>query len=269
LRQVAYVKNFFTELFFRRSLIWVLGVRELRKKYFGSILGIAWIFIEQLAFVAVLWTVFTKGFKFSPAGDLPFLPWFIASYMLWIFMSTFLTSSTQLFQNYSFLLKKWKFNISTLPVINMIPFLLIHLVFVFIFICVCLLYRIEPSWFWLQSLYYMFSTLVFLLGVSWFIASVSLFVHDIRNVVAIIIQLGFWISPIYWEAKLFPDEYHLYLKLNPMHYLLQGYRDSFIYHEPFWSKAYEGIYFWSIAFFFLLLGMVTYKKLRPHFGDVI
>ena len=267
--QFEYAKNFFYELFRRRSLIFDLGVRELQKRYFGSVLGVSCIILEQVIFVSVLWVVFTQGLKFRVSKEIPFLPWFITSYMLWIFISAAINSSTNIFRNYAYLLKKRNFNISILPVINLVQYIVIHSVFMIILIVVSFIYHIEFSWYWIQFLYYLFATLVFLLGASWLLASVSLFVQDVKNAVAVVIQLGFWLSPVYWEISNFPEQYHFILKLNPVHYLLQGYRDSFLYQEAFWNKAGEGAYFWCVTIVLLFAGMFTYKRLRPHFGDVI
>jgi lipopolysaccharide transport system permease protein/teichoic acid transport system permease protein len=110
---------------------------------------------------------------------------------------------------------------------------------------------------------------VLLLGLSWIAASFSLFMKDVSNVIGVLLQIGFWISPIFWSLDTYPKEYRFLLAMNPISYLLEGYRKSFLYGQPFWNDPMGTLYFWSVAIFALAIGAITYRRLRPHFGDVI
>jgi lipopolysaccharide transport system permease protein/teichoic acid transport system permease protein len=107
------------------------------------------------------------------------------------------------------------------------------------------------------------------LGFAWIAASLSLFIKDVGNVIGVIIQIGFWVSPIFWSLDTFPKNYRFILEMNPFTYLIEGYRKSFLDGQPFWNDPKGFIYFWSFTLVVLLVGVITYKKLRPHFGDVI
>ena len=48
------------------------------------------------------------------------------------------------------------------------------------------------------------------------------------NIIAMIVQFGFWLTPIFWSFKMIPEQYHYLVKLNPMVYVVEGFRDSFI-----------------------------------------
>jgi ABC-type polysaccharide/polyol phosphate export permease len=252
-----------------RKLIWDLSLRAVVKNYFGSSLGILWLFLEQIVFIVVLWFIFSKGLKFSGKLEVAFLPWFMSGYIVWIYLSKCIGAMPMLFPEYSYLLKKWRFKASLIPMVNTVQHLIIHTLFLVLLAFIFIIYNINVSVHFFQLLYYLASTFVFLTAVSLIVSSVSLFIKDIKYVVAILIQLGFWVSPIYWETSFFPIDYHFYLKLNPVHYLVQGYRDSFIYHIPFWHRTGETIYFWCFTAVLLAIGTTVYKKLRPHFGDVI
>jgi lipopolysaccharide transport system permease protein/teichoic acid transport system permease protein len=68
---------------------------------------------------------------------------------------------------------------------------------------------------------------------------------------------------------MFPGKYMIFVQINPLYYIVTGYRDSFLYHVPFWEKPMLTLYFWGFTGFSLLLGIIVFKKLRPHFADVI
>jgi lipopolysaccharide transport system permease protein/teichoic acid transport system permease protein len=54
-----------------------------------------------------------------------------------------------------------------------------------------------------------------------------------------------------------------------MFYIVDGYRNSFIYHAPFWENYRLGIYFWSISFIFFIIGGMVFRKLKPEFAGVL
>jgi len=118
-------------------------------------------------------------------------------------------------------------------------------------------------------IYYSFAISILLLGLSWITSSVVVFFKDMEQLVAIIIQFGFWLTPIFWSMKIVPDKYHNLIELNPIVYIIEGYRNSMIYHKWFWEEPTATIYFWSITMIIFLIGGLTFNKLKPHFADVI
>lgn len=110
---------------------------------------------------------------------------------------------------------------------------------------------------------------VLVLGISWLISSLRVFMKDVAQVVSVVLQLGFWVTPIFWSIKMVPEEYMYVLKLNPMVYIVEGYRNCFIYEMWFWETYKHTPYFLIITLFFLIVGAVVFRRLRPHFGDVL
>jgi lipopolysaccharide transport system permease protein/teichoic acid transport system permease protein len=89
------------------------------------------------------------------------------------------------------------------------------------------------------------------------------------QLVSIVVQFGFWLTPIFWNISTVPEKYHWIIKLNPMAYIIEGYRNSMIYHKWFWEDMNMTIYFWTITIILFGLGALTFRKLRPHFADVL
>jgi len=59
------------------------------------------------------------------------------------------------------------------------------------------------------------------------------------------------------------------LKLNPLFHIVEGYRMCFLYHKPFWSDMYSIVSFWIITIAIMITGIFVFKRLRPHFADVV
>ena len=132
-----------------------------------------------------------------------------------------------------------------------------------------LIYGNYPSFYWVQSLYYILAASLLLLGITWITSSVSLFVKDVQNIAGIIVRIGFYGTPIFWSLDIVPEKYKIIFKLNPAYYIVEGYRNSFVYNKPFWAEPWLVIYFWSLVLISLVFGIIVYRKLRPHFADVI
>jgi ABC-type polysaccharide/polyol phosphate export permease len=109
---------------------------------------------------------------------------------------------------------------------------------------------------------------VLLLGLGWMTASTSIFVSDVKKLVMVLIQFGFWLTPIFWNISKIPEKFRWIIELNPMYYIVTGYRDSIITQVPFWERG-NTIYFWCFTLVCLYLGISIYRKLRPHFAEVI
>lgn len=260
---------FIREIYEKRDLIGSLIIRDFKSSYFGSTLGIVWVFVEPIIYISVMWFFFTKAIKIQPSGGHSYIAWLMSSMVLWMFFSSAFATSVGTFKNYAYLLRRPRFNMSIMPVVSIGTALLVHGIFIFLLIALLLAGRESLSFYWLQSVYYLFAACILLLGLSWITASVGLFLRDIRNAVGVILQIGFWVSPIFWDLNTYPEKYRFILRLNPLTYLLEGYRKSFLYGEPFWRDLTGGLYFWSFTSIVLFIGMITYKRLRPHFGDVI
>ena len=266
---VRMARSFAMEVGGKRDLILSLSVRNFRSTYSGSMLGFTWVLVEPLVYVFLLWFFFTKALKIQPPQGYPYVPWLMTAMVLWNFISFTLSSSAGTFRNHAFLLRRSEFNMSILPVVNIMTGVYIHGIFIVILVVMLLASGVPITAYWLQAVYYLFAAAALLLGLAWITASISLFVRDINNIIGVSLQIGFWISPIFWSPDNFPREYRLLLQLNPASYLLEGYRKSFLYAQPFWSDVTGFVYFWAVTLVILLVGVYTYRKLRPHFGDVI
>lgn len=263
------LKDFFCELFAKKRLVLTLSVRSFKSVYFGSALGFTWAILEPMVYVFMIWFFMSRVMKAPPPDGYPYVPWLMASMAVWNFISQSLTTSTGAFRSYSFLIKRPQLTLAIVPILDILAAAYVHAIFVGILILLLLVSGVSFSIYWFQALYYFFATVVLLYGVSLITASISPFLKDMRNIVQVLLQIGFWVSPIFWSPESYPSKLVFLLKMNPLTYLLEGYRKSFLYHQPFWEDWMGGIYFWSITLIVLLIGVWTYSKLRPHFGDVI
>lgn len=261
--------SFIQQISEKRYLLYQLTKRDFTQKYIATYLGLTWAIVEPLATTLILSVIFTYGFKSGPVQDIPFFLYMFSGMVVFNYFSMATNEGTNVIRSYSFLVKKVNFRLSMLPLVKVFSCSLFHIIMMGLLFFVLLIFGYYPSFYWLQFIYYFFAMNVLVLGISWLTSALSVFVPDVKQLVAIVLQFLFYLSPIFWSASNVPENLSFLLKLNPLYYIINGYRDSFIYHKPFWLYLHEGLYFWSVALGFLFFGSRVFRKLRPHFADVI
>lgn len=261
--------SFLSGLFRNKGLLLKLAKNDFQARYNGNLLGVFWAFIQPAITILIFWFVFQVGFKSQPVDNFPFILWLITGMIPWFFIAETISSATNAIVANSFLVKKIVFQVSLLPIVQIISAITLHFFFIFFLFGMFLYYGYTPNIYWLQVFYYTFSITVFLLGLSWLTSSVIVFFKDIGQIVAMTIQFSFWLTPIFWSIKILPEEFKPLVEANPFYYIVEGYRDSLIYNVFFWEKPGLSIQFWLITLIILAIGAYVFKKLRPHFADVI
>jgi lipopolysaccharide transport system permease protein/teichoic acid transport system permease protein len=235
-------------------------------------LGLLWAFIQPLAMMTILWGVFSYGLKAkAQEPGISFIAWFFAASIAWNFFQDTTLMTSNAITEYAFLVKKVDFKVRLLPVVKILSALVLHMIFILILVAILLLNGIMPSWHWLQVSYYMSCAVILSLGLGWLLSSLSVFTRDIGQIVGIIIQFGFWVTPIIWNWRIsIPAKWQWVIKLNPVFYITEGYRNSFVYNLPISAQGlHSTLYFWLFTSVLLVLGHKVFMQLKPHFGDVL
>ncbi len=268
-RKVRSLVNFLVTLYLRRFLILEMAKRDVASNHVGSFLGFFWTFINPLILICVLWVVFSVGFKVAPAQGVAFAVWLTAGMAIWTMFVEVLNGSTGVIVSHSYLVKKVVFPLNILPVVKLISALATHLAFVLILIVFIIIDGLPFSLYWFQSLYYLGAMAVLVLGLSWLTASLNVFVKDTGQIVTVLMQIGFWATPVFWDIEIMPENLQFLFRSNPMFYIVQGYRDSFLYSVPFWHHWELTLYFWGVTALVAVTGALVFQRLKPHFADVV
>lgn len=261
--------KFLGEIYRKRSAVYELAKRDFEMQFKGSYLGIFWTYIQPFMYIALIWGVLTFGFRIQKVENTSQALWLITGMIPWLFFSEVFMSTSSVVSQFSFLIKKVDFSLGILPIVKILSLLMNHIVFIVINIAIGLFYGIYPGLITLQIFYYVFAACMLLLGLGWLTSSTSLFVKDVNNIVYLLVQFGFWLTPIFWSADMIPLQYRWIVRLNPVYYIVSGYRDTLTKGIVFWDRLGDMLYFWIIVMITLLIGAVVFRKLRPHFAEVV
>lgn len=246
-----------------------LVLRDFKAGFLGSYLNVAWAFFQPGITVSLYWFVFEVGFRVGPQGDKPFILWILAGIVPWFFFAEAWSSATQSIISYKYLVKNIVFPLSVLPIVKICSALFVHIFFLLVVVCVLLIYSQSFSLALIQLPYYLFASIILLIGLAWLTSSIVVFVSDTGYIVSSVIQFGFWLTPIMWNADAVPEKYSIFIFINPVYYLVDGYRNVFLYGGWFWDRPALTSYFWIVTLFIFVIGRKIFIKLQPHFADVI
>ncbi|WP_438348909.1 ABC transporter permease [Paenibacillus sp. FA6] len=267
--QKKYLIYFFSDIYRSRSMIFQLAKNDFKSRFSGSFFGIFWAILSPLLTIGVYWFVFEIGFKTSNIKDIPFILWFMMGIVPWFYFSEALSGVTNVFVEYSYLVKKVVFNINVLPFVKLLSISLINTFFIVILISTYLLYGGSFSLYNLQIFYYLICLVFLCMGLTLLTSTISVFFKDLNQIIGITLQFGFWFTPIVWNTDDAPKFLANFFQLNPMVYIIDGFRDSFLYHHWFIEKPLYAAYFWLVSILLLTLGIFVNKRLKSHFSDVL
>lgn len=267
--------NWFKDIWRSRRLIVDLANKDFKGRYAASYLGIIWAFVQPIVTILIYVFVFQFGLKATPpkaAGNTPYSLWLTIGIVPWFFFQDALLSATNSLMEFSYLVKKIVFKISVLPIVKIISAFYVHIFFVFLLVVLSMLFGFMPHIYMLQAVYYTAAATVLVLGLSYMTASTVIFFRDLSQIISVLLQFGMWLTPIMWTMDTMGIENGLFqrmFKLNPIYYIVNGYRDSFINKVWFWEHKGWTVYFWAVTLIVCALGTLTFKKLEKHFADVL
>jgi len=264
------ISNSLRTIFSNRYLMGTLIWHDFKSRYLSSYIGLPWAFVQPAVYVLVVWFAFTYGLRagFTSSG-VPFGAWLIAGLIPWLFISQTMIVSCMAITEYGYLIKKTQFPVLLIPVIKIFSGMIVHAVMMG---CIVLLlifsFNITPTIYWIQIFYYLFAMLFLLSGIAWLFSSINVFIKDMAHMVNILTTIMFWAIPIIWPYTMISGSNLRFIALlNPFFYITEGYRYTFIEERWFFEFVEMNVFFWTISSAIFVLGLYTFRRLRPGFGD--
>ena len=231
-----------------------------------------WALVQPVVTVLVYWFVFQVGLRQTAQVDgVPFILWMLAGLVPWFYFNDALQGGTKSLIEYSYLVKKVVFRIEILPIVKAVSALYVHAFFVALTWLLYCVYGKFPGLFTLQVFYYTFCMFLMVLSLSYGTSAITVLFRDMEQLVAIVLQIGVWATPIMWNLTSIglPKWLVILFKMNPMYYIVYGYRDTFVLHKGFWEHPLLTAYFWAFTALVYLWGVKTFRRSRGHFADVL
>ena len=260
----------FPDRYRKLRLIASLTKNDFRSKYASAQLGMFWAFIRPVVMAVVYIVVFSYIARGAPTGDAyPYSMWLLPGLIVWFVFSDALTNGVSTLNQYSFLVKNIRFDISILPTVKVAAGFIIHTFFIALIFVLYLILGLPIRLQILQLAYYYAATFIFTLAVTRIFCTVQPFFKDLTIAIEILLLVGIWACPVLWSLEMIPETYRWIFRINPVYHLVTGYRNSFMGGAWFWETPWETLLFWAVTLLLEVSGRRFFRKMSLHFADVI
>jgi lipopolysaccharide transport system permease protein len=254
----------------QRAAITTFVQREIRTRYATSAVGLGWAVLRPLSLL-VLYTFFfsrVMGVKFGEnAGTRDFVFNLFCGMVPWLAFSDGISRATTAISDQAQLVKRVRFPSEILPVHQVLVALAIESIGLLILLGGLIAAGRPPDWTLLTLGLVLLPQFLFTTGVAWILASVSVFLPDVRHFVTF--ALTFWLygTPIFYPLSMVPDRFEWLFRLNPLTYLVEAYRAAVIEHHlpalaPFGT-------FCAVALVVFVAGYWIFQRFKYEFADVL
>lgn len=250
-------------------LIFRLSLYETKSQYSMQYLGWFWEIMTPLLQIGVYWVVFGFGIRGGhPVDGIPFVFWLVSGLIAWFFIGSTIPSGSRSIYGRVALVSKMHFPLSTIPAYVILSQFYRHLAMIALTIVLGSAFGYFPGWHTLELFYIVPAGVIFLYAVSLLLSALATMIRDVQNMVTSAIRMLMYLTPIMW----IPPEHSLFkmlLMLNPLVYLIEGYRSALIGTGYLMDHIWYGAYFWSVTLGILLVGAAVHIRFRRYFIDYV
>ena len=252
----------FKKLYEYRELLKTSIKKDVRGKYKNSFLGVLWSFLYPLFQIAVYAIVFPLIMKSNMPNYTVFL---CCGLIPWNFFSTAISRASFTIVENGNIIKKVFFPREILPISVVTSEAVNFVISTIIILAFCLAYGMGLSLFVIFYPLVLLIQYLLLIGISLLVSSITTYFRDLQHFVGIALQLLFYATPIVYAADVIPSNFQWILNLNPMTFIIDGYRAIFYYQEqPVLISLGMTL---LISIVLCIIGYLIFNKLQKRFAE--
>ena len=245
--------------------------------YRQNYLGDFWHFADPALQIGVMILMFAirnggDAENLHATGLSGYISWIALGMVTYFFMQSAMKKSAKSIQSQIKILARMKFSMSAVPMTEILTELRRYFVMLGIVFFSMLFMNVKPTIYWLQFFYYFFAMIIFLYALSLVTSTITVLIPDFYNAYEAILRVGMWISGVIIpvDSPSFPVLLSNILKLNPMYYLIQGFRETLLENPIwFWDNITANLTFWGLVVIMFVVGSHIHMKFRNRFMDFI
>ena len=250
------------DLYQYREFLKTSVLKDFRGKYKKSFLGVLWSFINPLLQLLIYSIVFSFIMK---SGIEHYTSFLVVALIPWGFFSTTIIQSTTAIVCNAGIVNKVYFPREILPISIVTSNLLNFLISCIIIVAALIISGVGLSWYILLLPLVLIVQYVLLIGLSFILSSVTVYIRDLEYFINVLMMLWFYLNPIVYSIDFIPAKWLPIFKLNPMLHIINAYRDI-LFYQKLPDLANLGLWF-IISVLIAFFGYKTFKKLEKRFAE--
>jgi ABC-type polysaccharide/polyol phosphate export permease len=258
------------KLFRYRGLIQTLVVRDLKARYRGSVLGFFWSFFNPLLLLLIYSFVFTQVLVGAHDPEMePYALFMFCGILPWTWFSSSVLESANTLIAGGNLIKKVLFPAEVLPIVTVLAGLVHFCLGLPILVMFLIFYRV-PVWptdvLWFPLI--VLIQLVLTTGLALFVSALTVHFRDVRDLLANLLTLWFFATPIIYPMTQAPRRARLLLNLNPFTHLAIAYQEVLFRPGPF-TQVTRLLAVGAASVFVFLFAYFVFDRLRDTFAEEV
>ena len=244
---------------------------DLVKNYKGATLGWFWAIFRPAFAIFVYYFTFIIGLKVSKdIFGFPYFLWLTVGLVPWFFMRDVLQQGIESIRRYHYLVTKVKFPVSIIPTFTTLSIFIVHIILTILIFFVFILYNSPLSIHILQLPIYTILMLLFFNYLNLLLSSLSAVSKDFCSFIKSFTTAIFWLSGIIYDISNIDNQIvKSILYLNPITFIVNGYRNCFIKHIWIWEEPIQLIIFLILLIIILITSILTYKNVKKEIPDLL
>ena len=252
----------FKNLYNYRELLKTNIKKEVRGKYKNSFLGVLWSFLNPLLQIVVYAIVFQLILKNPQENYAIFI---CCGLIPWTYFSSAISRSAFTMVENGNILKKVYFPREILPISIVTSETVNFLISTVIILGFVIFGGLGISKYIIFYPLVLLAQYLLLIAISFIVSSISVYIRDLQHLIGVALQLLFYAAPIVYSPEVIPPEYQWILTLNPMAYIINGYRDIFYYQTMPDIASLFGLI--AISIVLCVIGYLIFNKLQKGFAE--
>ena len=217
-------RQYWWDLWRYRELFFILAWRDVAIRYKQTVIGLAWAFVRPFMTMVVFTIVFGKLAKLPTEGAAPYAVLVFAGLLPWTLASSILNDASGSVTGNAQLVSKVYFPRLIIPLATVLVGLIDFCVSLIILAGVLVWYGMMPDWHILLLPVFVVLAVLVAIGPALWAAAMIVKYRDFRFVIPFAVQVGLYVSPVGFSAKIIPPEWQLLYSLNPMVGVIDGFR---------------------------------------------
>ncbi len=264
------LQEIFLTIWNRRAFIHAAIRSHVKGQFASSRFGFAWLIIHPLAQALMFALVLSKLMAArlpGVEGTFGYALYLLAGILAWNLFSEVISASMNMFMEYANVMKKISFPRIAIPFIIAGRALLNNMLLLLAVLFVFALFGYFPQWLYLWLLPVMFVNLLLAMGIGIILGVFNVFVRDVGQVMQIVLQFWFWLTPIVYPLSAIPDGLLPLVRLNPAFHIVGWYHDILVFRT--FSPGFSLLWLLMAALLVMAGAMLLFRRAGPELVDVL
>jgi homopolymeric O-antigen transport system permease protein len=253
------------ELWASRDIAYFLALRNIKVRYKQTFFGVAWAVLQPLLAVAIF-SVLMGRLVHVPSEGIPYPVFAFAGLILWLYFSNAAMAATDSLAAHRELVTKVYFPRLLAPLAAVLPGLVDLGVSLLPVAAFMVAFGVVPSAAIVLLPLWVVATTLFVFGVGTWLAALNVKYRDVRNVIAFLLQLWFFVTPVVYGSSLLSGRWEFVVAINPVAGLIEGFRWSLVGAS---APDVTALFSLGVGAVVVLSGIAYFARVERFFADLI